>query len=288
MRKILTHTLLISMLALFVSCKSDQTKAIEVLDAAIAMDQGQGIVADGSGKKLPIQNSAYSGPIKKAPSQEELIKKFKVKTVKETYPGGWSISTYDQKGNVIAEESDYSGKRTYSYAYDRNGNVIEEKTKHNDGSTSVRKYAYDDKGRLISKSFTSDMEEYNSVTGFVYDDVLNTRTESSSTGKDKEFYDNRGLRVRFESYGEKGKLVGFGDVKYDEDGLRISETGSLYGMPVKDVFEYNENAQPIKQHRTGMVDVDILFEYNAKGLLTKSTNIRGQQVEETVYAYTFH
>ncbi len=217
------------------ACKSDAAKVNETLENAMQFEKTRNEPVALDNGKLAIQNSDYSGEIKKVPSQEELIQKFKIKTVNETYVIGWCITTYDQNGNAITKELDPSGKKTYSYQLDQNGRVIEEKTQFDDRSKSVKKITYDDKSQQISKSFTNEGYGVDEVTRYEYDDVLGTRKESSTTGTDKEFYDNRGLRVRFESYDERGKLVGFGDAKYGEDGLKISETASLTGLKTKSV-----------------------------------------------------
>lgn len=290
--KWLTYILLIVAGSFAASCQSDTDMANDVLNTAIQMEKAR---QEGSlnnspasdSAKLPIQNSAFTGPVKKAPSQEELILTHKVKTIKQTYENGWVVSTYDKKGNKISEESDYSGKKTYSYEFDKQKRVTKEKTKYKDGTTFIMTYEYNEDGKLITKTFT-DSEGKASVTKMEYDPKLNTRTEISSTGADKEFYDNRGLRVRFESYDENHKLMGSGEAKYNEEGLKINETASIMGMSTNDVFEYNENGQLLKQHRTGILDVYFIFSYNEKGLITNHKNIKNQKEEETEYTYTYY
>lgn len=287
MRKLFNYILQITILFFVASCKSDVDKANEVLNSAMQMEKAQTTQPKQDNGKLSIQNSEYTSLVKKAPTQEELIKKYKVKTVKETYNSGWSISTYNKNGNLIATESDYSGKKTYSYEFDKKGQITKEKMKSADGTVIVRKFEYNEEGKLISKSFNSG-DGKTSITKIAYNTELNTRTESSSTGIDKEFYDNRGLRVRFESWDENGKLVGSGEAKYNEDGLKVSETSTIMGMSVNDVFEYNENAQILKLSRSGVLGVYFLYDYNTKGLISSSKNIKGQNEEETMYEYTFY
>ncbi len=289
MQKTNLYFLLIVIASIFSSCQSDTDKANEVINLALQMEKAQqnsNVPATDSGK-LAIQNSIYTNPIKIVPTQQELIKKHKVKTVKETYDGGWLISTYDKAGNKIAEESDYLGKKTFRYEFDKNGQIKKEKIKYKDGTTMFREFEYNDEGKLISKTFT-DSEGKVSVTKFEYNKDLGIRIESSSTGTDKEFYDNRGLRVRFESYDENKKLVGSGEAKYNEDGLKISESASVFGMSTDDEFEYNELGQLLKQHRTGIVNAYFLFEYNDKGLTTSSKNVQGVKEDVTTFEYTFY
>ncbi len=288
MRTLFNSILLTTLLSFIVSCKSDTELANEVLNTAIQMDKVQNNQPKQDSGKLSIQNSDYTTPVKKAPTQEELIKKYKVKTVKEIGDSGWLLTTYDKKGNKLMEESDYLVKKTFSYEFDKNNQIIQEKTKHKDGITFIKKYEYDKMGKLISKSFTNDDDGKTSFTKFEYNTDLNTCMESSSSGIDKEFYDNRGLRVRFESYDESKKLVGSGEAKYDEDGLKISETSSVMGMDVVDKFEYNENGQLLKLNRTGILGVYFLYEYNEKGLISNTNTIKNQTEDKVIYKYTFY
>ncbi|MDP2388504.1 MAG: hypothetical protein Q8M29_19175 [Bacteroidota bacterium] len=287
MKKLPIYTLLISILSFTISCQSDTDKANEVLNLAIQMNEAAKNQPAIDSGKLAIQNSTYTAPVTIVPTQQELIKKHKVKTIKETYEGGWTISTYDKKGNRISEETDYTGKKTYTYEFDKKGQVIKEKTKYRDGTTFSYQYEYNEEGKVISKTFT-DSDGKTSVTKFEFNKDLGTRIESSSSGTDKEFYDNRGLRVRFESYDNNKKLVGSGEAQYNEDGLKISEKASVFGMSTNDEFEYNEAGQLIKQHRTGIVDTYFLFEYNEKGLTTSSKNVKGMQEDETKYEYIYY
>ncbi len=270
------------------SCQSRTDKMNEVLDMAIQMNDTQNYNQEQGNGRLPIQNSPYTGPIKEVPSQEDLIKEHKVKTVKDIYSSGWSISTYDRNGRLIKTESHNSSKTTYSYKFDDKGQIIKERKEYDDGTFMISEYVYNEKDQLMSKSIYFSENEEPSEVKFEYDEDLNTCTEISSVGSVKEFYDNRGLRVRFESYDEYEKLDGSGEAKYDKNGLKISETASIMGMNVKDKFEYNERGQILKQHRTGMVVVTILYEYDAKGLLSRYKNIQGSEVDETRYEYTYY
>lgn len=280
--------LLILILSFVVSCQSRTDKMNEVLDMAIQMNDAQNYNQEQGSGRLPIQNSPYTGPIKEVPSQEDLIKEHKVKTVKDIYSSGWLISTYDRNGRLIKTESHNSSKKTYSYKFDDKGRIIKERKEYDDGTFMISEYVYNEKDQLMSKSIYFSENEEPSEVKFEYDEDLNTCTEISSVGNVKEFYDNRGLRVRFESYDEYEKLDGSGEAKYDKNGLKISETASLMGMNVKDKFEYNEKGQLLKQHRTGMVVVTILYEYDAKGLLSSYKNIQGSKVDETRYEYTYY
>lgn len=285
--KLFVYMLLIAAGALATSCQSDTERNKEILNAALQANQSLNNSPANDSVQLPIQTSTYTGPVKKAPTQEELIVTHKVKSVKQTYEDGWSIAKYDKKGNKISEESDYSGKKTYTYEFDKNGKVKQEKTKYKDGSVFVVKYEYNDEGKVVTKTFT-DSDGKTSVTKIEYNKKLNTRTELSANGADKEFYDNRGLRVRFESYDEKNKLMGYGEAEYNKDGLKILENASIMGMSSKDECEYNDIGQLLKQHRTGMLDVYFMFEYNEKGLITTQKTLKGAGEEKTIYEYTYY
>lgn len=277
--------LLLSLFA--VSCRSDTDKANQVLNDALQMDQSLIPAPTGDSMRLPIQSSSYTGPVKQVPKQEELIVSAKVKSVRQVYEGGWSLSAYDKKGHKTSEESDYSGKKTYSYTFDSEGRVAQEKTRYKDGATFTMDYNYNKDGKVIKKTFT-DSDGKASVTEIEYDTLRNTRTERSSTGIDKEFYDNRGLRVRFESYDDKDKLVGYGEATYNEDGLKMNETAFIMGMKSYDELKYNEKGQLLEQHRTGILDVYFRFEYNEQGLKTSERTVKGGKEEETVYEYKYY
>ncbi len=269
------------------SCQSSADKANQVLNDAMQMNQVADNVPASDSMQLPIQQSAYTGPVKSAPTQEDLIAGCKVKSVRQTYEGGWILTVYDRKGYKQSEESDYSGKKTYSHKLDSKGRLVQEKTKYKDGTAFTTDYSYNDEGKLIRKVFT-DSDGKASVTEIEYNASLNTRTEHSSTGVDKEFYDNRGLRVRFESYDDKGKMVGYGEAVYDKDGLKQSETARIMGMSTHDEMNYNEKGQLLEQHRTGILDVYFRFEYNEKGLKTSEKTVKNGRQEETVYEYTYY
>ncbi len=273
--------------SLMLSCQSAADRDRQVLNDAMQLNQSAGMIPAGDSMQLPIQSSPYTGPVKSVPKQEELIAGCRVKSVRQTYEGGWSLSVYDKKGHKLSEETDYSGKKTYTHKFDSEGRVVQEKTKYKDGTAFTTDYSYNDEGKLIRKTFT-DSDGKASVTEIEYNAALNTRTERSSNGVDKEFYDNRGLRVRFESYDDKEKLIGYGEATYNEAGLKQSETAFIMGMNTHDEMKYSEKGQLLEQHRTGILDVYFRFEYNEKGLKISEKTIKGGKEEETLYEYRYH
>ena len=287
MKNIFLYALSLPLLTGMVSCMSDTQKANEVIADAIRMSEAASDTLGVQNGKLPSQTSEYTNPVKKVPTQDELIASCKVKTIRKTYKDGWSLCHYDKKGHMTSEESDYSGKKTYTYAFDQDGRVTKEKTKYKDGSIFTIDYTYNTAGKITERKHT-DSDGKISIIKYEYDTILNTRTEISNLGKDKEFYDNRGLRVHFESYDDHGKLMGSGDAIYDKDGLKLSENGKILGMNNRDVFEYNEAGQLHKQHRTGIVDVQFIYEYDDKGLIRTFTTIGGLSAGEDTYEYTFY
>lgn len=290
--KLLIHCVIIAVCIFVTSCRSDKEMANDVLNTAIQLEKANLPLLENNkpasdSVKLSIQNSAHTNSVKKVPTQEELIVAHKVKTIKQVYNDGWILTTYDKKGNKIKEESDYSSKQTYTYEFDKNNKVTKEKRKFGDGSSFTYTYKYNEEGKLISKTFT-DSDGKISLTTFEYNSELNTRKEKSSTGMDKEFYDNRGLRVRFESFDEGNKLVGYGEAKYNEDGLKVNEESFIIGMSTTDNMEYNEAGQLLKQHRTGILDVYFIFSYNEKGLIASEKNIKNHNEDVTLYEYTYY
>lgn len=290
MAKPLVYAWIIATAAAVASCQTDTDRANEVINTALKMNQANSPVEGSPASdtaQLSIQTSAYTGPVKKAPTQGELIKQHKVKSVKSSYEDGWNITTYDKKGAKISEESDYSGKKKISCKFDKDGRITYEKTIYKDGSAFTVEYEYNDEGKPIRKTFT-DSDGKKTETSIEYNTRLNTRTETSPNGIDKEFYDNRGLRVRFESYDENKKMIGYGEATYDEEGLKKSENAVIMGMTAHDDYEYNDKGQLLKQHRTGMVDAYFTFEYDEKGLKIREKNAKGMREEETLYTYTYY
>jgi YD repeat-containing protein len=278
---------LVVILTCLVACKSDTEKASEVLNYALKLQGSKNLSPASDSGQLAIQHSIYTSPVKKVPTQEELIKKYKVKSVKQTFTGGWYMATYDRNGIKISEENDYSGKKTFTYEYDKDGRVTKEKTKYKDGTSTSLTYKYNEEGKLISRTY-SGTDSKSSETQFVYNKALNTRSEYSDLGVDKEFYDNRGLRVRFESFDENAKLLGSGEAQYNEEGLKTSESGMIMGMSSQDNYSrYNEAGQLLEMHRTGLADVYFLYEYNDKGLLILEKNEGGTTSGETKFEYTY-
>src|SRR4051812_24072984 len=110
MKKIFNCTILMAIISVAISCQSGASKANEVLSNAIQTEKRINDKPESASGKLSIQNSIYNEPIKKVLTQDELIKKHKVKTVKETGSSGWQISTYDENGRKVKEESNYSGE----------------------------------------------------------------------------------------------------------------------------------------------------------------------------------
>ena len=96
--KLLTYIVLIAVGSLAASCQSDTERNNEILNAAIQASQTLNNSPANDSVQLPIQNSTYTDAVKKAPTQEELIVKHKVKSARQVYEGGWSIATYDKKG----------------------------------------------------------------------------------------------------------------------------------------------------------------------------------------------
>jgi YD repeat-containing protein len=269
------------------SCQSSADRDRQVLKDALQSGQAAGNMPAGDSMQLPIQQSPYTVPVRPVPKQEELIAACRVKSVRQTYEGGWSLTRYDKKGYKLSEESDYSGKKTYSHKLDDKGRLVQERTTYKDGTVYTTEYSYNEEGKLIRRTFT-DSEGKASVTEIEYNAFLNTRTERSATGVDKEFYDNRGLRVRFESYDDKDKLMGYGEALYNEEGLKQSETAFIMGMNTHDEMKYNEKGQLLEQHRTGILDVYFRFEYNEKGLKTREKTVKNGREEETLYEYTYY
>lgn len=290
MAKPLVYACIIAVATAVTSCQTDTDRTNEVINSALKATRANSPVEEypaSDTAQLSIQISVYTAPVKKAPTQEELIKKHRVKSVKSSYEDGWDITTYDKKGAKISEESDYSGKKKILCKFDKDGKITSEKTIYKDGSAFTVEYEYNDEGKLIRKTFT-DSDAKKTETSIEYNTRLNTRTETSPNGIDKEFYDNRGLRVRFESYNENKKMVGCGEATYDENGLKKSENATIMGMTTHDDFEYNEKGQLLKQHRTGIVDVYFTFEYDEKGLKISEKNSKGMREEETLYTYTYY
>ena len=55
------------------------------------------------------------------------------------------------------------------------------------------------------------------------------------------------------------------------------------GLSPRDEYEYNQLGQLVKLHRTRSVNVDLIYEYDEKGLITKSLIINDMRKDATNY-----
>ena len=55
------------------------------------------------------------------------------------------------------------------------------------------------------------------------------------------------------------------------------------GLSPRDEYEYNQLGQLVKLHRTRSINVDLIYEYDEKGLITKSLIINDMRKDATNY-----
>jgi hypothetical protein len=300
MKKLFNYSIAIGLSIFCYSCQSKTNKMEETIALGMLMQEAkeEGTPNDlrklipQQTSKLSIQTSTFTNPITPPVSEEELILKNKVKT-KKVYYASSSIHLffYDKKGYIIKEEAhdgDSITVKNYNYEFGENDKLLKETAIYENGKIDyIREYEYNEDGKQVMYTFTSESGEI-SVTKSYYDTELNTMMEQDKYGLEKEFYDNRGLRVKADSYDEKGKLMGVVESQYNKEGLKTSESTSVMGMEMKDVFEYNDMGQIVKLYRKGLVDVSWSYTYNKQGLVTRFVSAKGARKDTTHYEYTYY
>ncbi|ACF13373.1 hypothetical protein Ctha_0908 [Chloroherpeton thalassium ATCC 35110] len=165
------------------------------------------------------------------------------------------IRRYDYVGRKVATESIYDGKKTLTeqitYNYDENGNLLERAFKNAKGKLAdnrlgyaIRKYAYDDKNRVITEEVFTEKRSSLLKIEFAYDrdGQLRQKTVRDELGHIKELivfdYNEAGL------VSEKKTLNPFKYVKqqtlykYDSDKRLIEErTLDANGLLLGDMFD---------------------------------------------------
>ena len=211
-------------------------------------------------EKLPEQIANSSILVIEVPTQEELIKQHRVKTKTTIYEEGSSINYYDENGMVVkwVDLDDTTTYEVYFYHWNEKEELTRKVTRYSNGESITRGYVYDEKGRVIVETYTNaDLET--SYKNFYYDDVLNTIIELNEYGIDKQFLNEDGLRVHFDSYDDTYRLMGVVKTTYSEKGLAIEENSELMGIRLKDSFEYNDLGQLLKKERSGIVNATFQF-----------------------------
>lgn len=298
MIKSLKYSFLIAIIVIVYSCKSDVQKANETINQAIEMDSYYKKKNDSNPKealpiqreKLPEQISEYTNPVKKIATQEELIKKYKVKTSTTRSDAILEIMFYDKKGDLIKMEyssKSYNSKVKYSYRYDSQGRKIKEIRMYDTGKFSSVVYEYNEDNKIIQKTLTS-MSGETDVYTYDYNIELNTMISDISDVRSKEFYDNRGLCVKALSYDRTGKLISNEAFTYDENGWKIGKISTVGNTKQLLRFENDKNGRVLQMHRTGLFDASWFYTYNEKGLLIESRTLKKGKETVKKTEYTFY
>ena len=229
-------------------------------------------------------------PKEAGPTQEELIKKHKVKLCREEYDdGGYNISHYDEDGNLSKTEY-FDGEKLsttiYSYEFDDDGNTTKKVLEEDDGTISFE-WTYDEHGRELTYLYTYHDGDQ-STTTFSYDDEERTKTEEDEYGSYVYYYTKDGILDKMESYDVNGKLESVVDAILDENGNKIREESEVMGIEVIDDMTYNERGQLLRKDRGGMVTVSMVFEYDEKGLTIHFERIGGTLPSTTIYTYEYY
>lgn len=203
--------------------------------------------------------------INKTPTQEDLIKKHKVRSKRTNYEDKSYIIAYYNENGIKTKVAHTSGSETstleYSYEYDDSGNIL--KTETSEGT--IIEYTYDQSDRVLTERVRfldiDDKFEYS------YDDQNNTQTTNSLLDKTVTHYDDNGLKIK--------------EILYDGLGT-ISVTMN---------YTNNKNGNCIKEEATidGETTIVIMtYEYNNKGLCTNySKTNSGVETNET-YSYEYY
>lgn len=169
--------------------------------------------------------------------------------LKEKYPNGYTVENdYDDKGNLIKTTT--SGGAETLYKYDIRGNLKEEHVKIEEGKYSVTQYAYDNYGRVISRT-----DPLNNTTLFEY--------EEGHIGKPTTVKDPEGNAFKY-TYDRAGRMVSittsYGTVKftYNEINKRLCITDAL-GNTTK--MEYDRMGNLIRKVLPNGQDSDA-YEYS--------------------------
>lgn len=220
------------------------------------------------GQRMPEQDRKYTNVLD-VPEQEELIKKFRVKTMKKLFDDGdWNLDYYDERGLLIKREKFAYGEMnvdTHEYLLDSNGNVLMDRIKDNDTLRSTRYYAYDEHNRLIVEGFKYKDEEMTFKNRY-YNDELGIVIEVDEYGMERTFLDSQGSYVKLESFDELGKLVGSARAEFNERGLKIREHSNAMGIKIVDEYTHNERGQELFVTRETLIHVEWEYQYNDYGL----------------------
>ena len=189
MKNFISYSLLIilGIQSLTVSCKSNNKQKKTVQNES---------------KRISTKEATQEQIIHTA-TQEELIKKHKVKTVKAHYDDDtYTIHHYNQNSLLIKEDYFDGTSLTVSknsYKLDAEGNILKITTVKDDKKT-VKEYSYDKMGRQTNKIITfSDGKK--TIIRTNYDDVKHTKTEKSDYyGKFIYYFDERGLEQKIDSW----------------------------------------------------------------------------------------
>lgn len=223
-----------------------------------------------------------------APLQDSLIRLNKVKSKKEIYDeDGWLISYFDLTGKKTHEENLFYGSMTNrKYDYDDKGRLIKMTSTSENGSFS-KEYAYDDKDRILVIAFTNSEGEVK-YTNFYYNDALKTYLEANEDGIEKYFLNSIGERVYLESFESNYKVMGWAKSTYDARGLKSKEEAKMMGITIEDSFIYNKKGQLLKASRTGLVNATWEYIYNENGLVTFYENKNPSFNSTEKYEYTYY
>lgn len=241
------------------------------------------------GQRMPEQNRAYVNVLD-VPVQKELIKKYRVKTMKKLYDNGdWNMDFYDERSLLIRREKLARGEmivETHEYLLDSNGNILMDRIKDNDTLRSTRYYAYDEQNRIIVEGFKYKDEEMTFKNRY-YNDELDIVIEVDENGMERTFLDSQGSYVKLESFDESGKLFGSARAEFNERGLKIREHISVMGINIVDEFTHNERGQEFFVTRETLIHAEWEYQYNEHGLETHKwlKNHLGETTDTIEYTY---
>lgn len=199
---------------------------------------------------------------------------------------------YDERGNLIREESTLMEGMTfvYVYTYDDNNRLVREVYSDYDGYELITEYVYDENGRLVEEIMSS---ENSKPTKKIY-----THDEKGNCIK-SVYTDRFGFETVYEySFNEQGKMTeyiyssifdsGRQQYFYDENGNLVKETYTYSdGDTTTTEYTLDEQGRVVRIYSVdtyGTVSA-VEFTYDEHGNIVKEVSALDENV--TVYTYTY-
>lgn len=262
-----------------------------------------------------------------APTQEELIKKYKVKQRRTDFEktGSWGFSNYDTTGLLIEfeyhdEKYKQDVRSTIRYELNQKGDILKKtKTEYKkDGKPdplgeTVSTYQYNEDGNILKiTEIKSNNNQDSTISQYQYDDqgreVRFTRSSKYNSEMSEFEYDQYG-NIQTKVVDNQKTTILYNELDLVEKEITYSRTGEVYTTTT---YEYNTRGDCTKVETAGAVSgttkrtfntngqmltrkvsssfgsSDITQSYDSRGLLVKKITNGMSGYETKVCTYTFH